>query len=165
MGPMTRQSAPAATAPPEWRDGFTQANGLPAVPIVLGVVGHRDVRAEDRDALKSALTAIFRQFREAYGPTPLVVLSSLAEGADQLAAEAALEVDDGVFVRAPLPFPPETSGRSCPAAVGLPCAMAARIRVTSPMGGGRRWPPTRPRPAPEPRRSGRSAGADGDVDP
>ena len=51
------------------------------------------------------MNEIFRQFRDAYPQTPLVLLSALAEGADQLAAEAAL--DSGVFVRAPLPFPPE----------------------------------------------------------
>jgi hypothetical protein len=56
------------------------------------------------------LTAIFRQFRDAYPQTPLVLLSALAEGADQLAAEAAL--DSGVSVRASLPFPPATYRRS-----------------------------------------------------
>lgn len=44
------------------------------------------------------------------GETPIIVLSSLAPGADTLAAEAALEYaaahpDLSIFVRAPLPFP------------------------------------------------------------
>jgi hypothetical protein len=86
-------------------DGFTLANGMPAVPIVLGVVGHRDVRREDRETLKLVLVALFKEFKAAYPDTPLVVLSSLAEGADQIAAEAA--IDAGAFVRAPLPFAPE----------------------------------------------------------
>ena len=102
---MNRQHILAATATPAMPDGFTQPNGLPAVPIVLGLVGHRDLRPGDRDVLKQRLNEIFRQFRDAYPQTPLVLLSALAEGADQLAAEAAL--DSGVFVRAPLPFPPE----------------------------------------------------------
>ena len=102
---MNRQHILAATATPAMPDGFTQPNGMPAVPIVLGLVGHRDLRPGDRDVLKQRLNEIFQQFRDAYPQTPLVLLSALAEGADQLAAEAAL--DSGVFVRAPLPFPPE----------------------------------------------------------
>ena len=72
-------------------DGFTQANGLPALPIVIGVVGHRDISPNDRETLKETLKAVFRQFQAAYRHTPLVVLSALAEGADQLAAWAALD--------------------------------------------------------------------------
>jgi hypothetical protein len=53
--------------------------------------------------LRQKLAELFRQFRDAHKHTPLVLLSSLAEGADCLAARVAL--DHGVFVRAPLPFP------------------------------------------------------------
>jgi len=107
---MNRQHILAATATPAMPDGFTQPNGMPAVPIVLGLVGHRDLRPGDREVLKQRLNEIFQQFRDAYPHTPLVLLSALAEGADQLAAEAAL--DRGVFVRAPLPFPPDIYRRS-----------------------------------------------------
>jgi hypothetical protein len=79
---------------------------LPAVPIVLGVVGHRDVRPGDREVLKQTVKDILEEFQKAFLHTPLVMLSALAEGADQLAAEAALECKTPVFVRAPLPFPP-----------------------------------------------------------
>jgi hypothetical protein len=102
---MNRQHILADTATPAMPDGFTQPNGMPAAPIVLGFVGHRDLRPGDREVLKQRLNEIFQQFRDAYPHTPLVLLSALAEGADQQAAEAAL--DRGVFVRAPLPFPPE----------------------------------------------------------
>ena len=102
---MNREPLLAATATPAMLDGLTQPDGRPAVPIVLGLVGHRDLRPGDRDVLKQRLNEIFQQFRDAYPQTPLVLLSALAEGADQLAAEAAL--GSGVFVRAPLPFPPE----------------------------------------------------------
>jgi hypothetical protein len=102
---MNQQWALAATTAPAAPDGFTQASGLPAVPIVIGVVGHRGIRPDQREALKQTLKEIFDQFKRAYPKTPLVVLSALAEGADQVAARAAL--DAGAFVRAPLPFPPE----------------------------------------------------------
>lgn len=76
---------------------------LPRVPIVLGVVGHRALRPQDEPALREAIRRIIVRFQKAYPHTPLVLLSALAEGADQLAAAVALE--NGAEVRAPLPFP------------------------------------------------------------
>lgn len=99
-----------APAPRTFRDGFTHANGLPAVPIVLGIAGHRNPRRTDLPALEASLQAVFTHFRAAYPDTPLVLLSSLAEGADQLASEVALA--NGVFVRAPLPFPADVFAAS-----------------------------------------------------
>jgi hypothetical protein len=75
-----------------------------AVPIVLGVTGHRDVREADVPLLRQAVAAILETFARRYHHTPLVVLSSLAQGADQLCAEVALQ--QGLQVVAPLPFPP-----------------------------------------------------------
>jgi hypothetical protein len=75
----------------------------PRNPIVLGVTGHVDPRLEDYDALKNALREILADFRERYPHTPLVVLSPMARGGDQLAVEVALE--QGARVIAPLPFP------------------------------------------------------------
>jgi len=102
FSPALQETNSSANKPP---DGFTQPNGLPAVPLVLGAAGHCDPRAEDAEALRQTLAELFRQFKSAYPHTPLVLLSSLAEGADQLAARVAL--DNDVFVRAPLPFPEE----------------------------------------------------------
>jgi hypothetical protein len=103
-------SRPAA-APRAFRaDAFTRPDGLPAVPIVLGVVGHRRIAIEHQGILKSTLTTIFREFRKAYSQSPLVLVSPLAQGADQIGAEAALEA--GAFVRAPLPFEPDLYRRS-----------------------------------------------------
>lgn len=74
-----------------------------AVPIVLGVTGHRDVRDTDLSRLHNAVAAVFETFSRHYRHTPLVLLSSLAQGADQLCAMVALE--KGLQVIAPLPFP------------------------------------------------------------
>ncbi len=90
----------AATA---FRDGFCRADGLPAVPIVLGVVGHRQIPAGQRDRLRKAIVTVLEEFRKEYPETPLVVLTSLAQGADQIAADATLAVK-GAFLRVPLPF-------------------------------------------------------------
>ena len=94
----------SSTAEPKGSEGFTQSEGLPAVPIVLGMVGHLNLTGDAaiRARLRNELSALFKQFRKAYPHTPLVLLSSLAEGADQFVADVALA--NGVFVRAPLPF-------------------------------------------------------------
>ena len=75
---------------------------MPVVPIVLGVVGHRRIPAGQRDWLRKAIATVIGEFRKAYPETPLVVLTGLAQGADQIAADATLGVE-GAFVRAPLP--------------------------------------------------------------
>jgi hypothetical protein len=99
-GTWTQQSTKPNIGPP---DAFTRTNGLPAVPIVLGFVGHRDPEPADLATLRQKLADVFYQFRNTYRYTPLVLLTSLAEGADQLAARVALE--NNVFVRVPMPLP------------------------------------------------------------
>ena len=73
---------------------FTTKRPLPdsrAVPIVLGVTGYRDLREVEVPRLRQAVTNIFKKFTRRYRHTPLVLLSSLAQGADQLCAAVALE--------------------------------------------------------------------------
>ena len=83
------------------RDSKDRCHG--PLPLVIGVTGHRDLRAQDRPALASRVSAIVATFLERYPHTPLVLLSSLAEGADRLVAWAALE--KGVRLIVPLPMP------------------------------------------------------------
>ncbi len=87
--------------------GFSHSNGLPAIPIVLGIVGHRKIDEKAHGEIKLAVRKIIEDFRNVYQHSPIVVLSELAEGGDQLAAEAALSIKDRVYVRAPLPLDPD----------------------------------------------------------
>src|SRR5260370_10150143 len=88
LAPMT-----PATLPPT--DG--------AIPLVLGVVGHRDIKPEHEALLVAALQREIDSFQREYPKSPVIVLTSLAQGADLLAAKAALAA--GARVRAPLPMP------------------------------------------------------------
>lgn len=72
------------------------------LPIVIGVTGHRDLRPDDIPKLKTVFRGIISEFMKKYPSTPLVLLSSLAEGADRLAAEVGIEL--GIEVVVPLPF-------------------------------------------------------------
>jgi len=73
------------------------------LPIIFGVTGHRDLRTDDMNALRRTVAGIFRDYRSDYPSTPFVLLSALAEGADRLVAEVALEEADVRLVSL-LPF-------------------------------------------------------------
>jgi hypothetical protein len=79
------------------------------LPLVVGVTGHRDLRDQDIPALEAAVDGIFRRlkadYRTARGPTPIIVLTALAEGADQLVARVAQRNDAQLI--APMPMPIE----------------------------------------------------------
>lgn len=80
-----------------------------SVPIIVGVTGHRDLRPEDLDDLKGQVRSILDELRQSYPSTSLVVISPLAEGADRLVAQTALETLERNEQRAelmvPLPMP------------------------------------------------------------
>ena len=82
----------------------------PVIPIVIGVVGRRRCRPEDAEELEKSVKRILGWFQLNFPLAPVVVMSSLAEGADQLAARVALDL--GMKLKAPLPFPPEVYARS-----------------------------------------------------
>jgi hypothetical protein len=69
----------------------------------MAVTGHRDLRPEDQGALRQEVGKVLAEVRRRMPATPLLLLSGLAEGADQLAAEVALE--QGVLLAAALPMP------------------------------------------------------------
>src|SRR5262245_5061167 len=79
------------------------------LPLVIGATGHRDVRDQDIPVLEREVGAIISALRHNYlhgdAETPLIVLSSLAEGADRLVARVALA--HGAQLIAPMPMPIE----------------------------------------------------------
>ncbi|MDX6289044.1 MAG: hypothetical protein QOH42_843 [Blastocatellia bacterium] len=79
-----------------------ELNAPSSLPLVIGVTGHRDLRAEDLSRLESVVRQIIEKFRNDLPHTPLVLLSALAEGADRLVARVALEL--GVRLIVPLPM-------------------------------------------------------------
>src|SRR2546423_5982605 len=71
-------------------------------PFVFGVSGHRDAFAEDFPELQKQIRTVLDRFRLAYPNAAFELLSPLAEGADRLAAEAALR--DGIRLVVPMPM-------------------------------------------------------------
>ncbi len=80
-----------------------QSGNRKGIPIVFGVTGHRDIPESDIPVLHAAVRVYLqKEVLDKYPHTPVVFLSALAEGADRIAARAAMEAGCrlGVF----LPF-------------------------------------------------------------
>ncbi|MEZ5386677.1 MAG: hypothetical protein R3F13_14290 [Prosthecobacter sp.] len=110
------RDSPAADAPPP--DSFL-------TPFIIGVTGHMKLPREKTEALREKLRVFFRWLQaeeeesfDGLGPglglkdTPVVLLSSMAPGVDQIAAGVAREAEFRFRVVSPLPFPPEQYLRS-----------------------------------------------------
>lgn len=72
------------------------------LPIVIAVTGHRHLRAVDLPQHRRHVRELFAQLRARYPSTPLRIVSALAEGADRLVAEVALEEGHELLVPLPL---------------------------------------------------------------
>jgi hypothetical protein len=80
---------------------------IPAASIspefVISVTGHRDIADGDTAALRQQLETVFQEVRGRFQHLPVRLVTGLAEGADTIATEVALEA--GLSVTAVLPMP------------------------------------------------------------
>jgi hypothetical protein len=72
-------------------------------PLVVGVTSHRNIPAREIEPIRQRVRDFFAQLQRDFPALPLVVLSALAEGGDQLVAQEALAA--GATLMAPLPLP------------------------------------------------------------
>ena len=79
--------------------------GTDRIPILVGVTGHRAIREQDVPALYAAVKSELEQRKAMCPASEIVMLNSLAEGADLLCADAAEEL--GIALIVPLPMPVE----------------------------------------------------------
>ena len=59
------------------------------IPIIVGITGHRDIREEDKEQLKEAVSKQLSDIKKLCPHSDIVVLTSLAKGSDLLCAEVA----------------------------------------------------------------------------
>lgn len=83
----------------------SHAHTLLAHSLVIGLTGHRHLPEANIPALQAAVRRFFADMQARYPELPMVLLSPLAEGSDQLVTQVALEL--GLRVIAPLPLPLE----------------------------------------------------------
>ena len=80
------------------------------VPVFIGVTGHREFRgSDDRNspdmkALRSKVAQVLTELRRKYDSTEFVILTALAQGADQVVAEVAVELEMRFAAVLPMPF-------------------------------------------------------------
>ena len=77
-------------------------NDINRYPFLIGVTGHRDIVSCDIPALRTYIDEQFKAIKSACEGTPVVVMTCLAEGADQLCAEIALANDIPIISILPL---------------------------------------------------------------
>lgn len=75
------------------------------IPFLVGVTGHRDLLPEQVPAIRAAVEHLLRRLKEVSPQVPLQLLCPMAEGADLLVAEVALDL--GIEILAMLTFPRE----------------------------------------------------------
>ena len=75
------------------------------IPVIIGVTGHRDLREQDIGAIRKAVRRWLGELCAKYSHSQIIVMTSLAEGADQLCAETALDM--GLKIMTVLPMPVE----------------------------------------------------------
>ena len=73
-----------------------------AIPLVVAVTGHRDLVASEVPMIRQLVLDMLKGLADQYPDRRLSVMSPLAEGADQLVAEVALEL--GIDLTVPLPI-------------------------------------------------------------
>ncbi len=101
-----------------------------AVPLVVAVTGHRDLVAGEVPGIRARVRALIDGLRDAYPNRAIVLMSALAEGADRLVAEEALDI--GIPLVAVLPMPREQylqdfTAPESRAEFGRLCAAAADV--------------------------------------
>ena len=80
-----------------------RAGDMPLTPLVIGVTSHRNIPAREVESIRTRVRDLFAQLQREFLHSPLIVLSALAEGGDQLVAEEGLAC--GARLIAPLPLP------------------------------------------------------------
>lgn len=95
----------AGGAPPLSRPAPATGENDPSAPfpLIVGITGHNDPEDDAIAPVSAAVRALLLRLQARYPHTPIQVMSALAEGADQLAAQEALAL--GIELVALLPMP------------------------------------------------------------
>ena len=84
-------------------DKQTMKSETGKIPVIIGVTGHRNLRECDLEDLKNSVRIGLESLRAKYPHSGFAVMTCLAEGADQLCAETALEMGFEFITVLPMP--------------------------------------------------------------
>lgn len=74
-----------------------------AVPLVIGVTGHRDLVPEEEPVLEASVERFLVDLGGRFPDLPLLVMTPLAEGADRLVARVAYRLGIAISIVLPMP--------------------------------------------------------------
>ena len=75
-----------------------------AVPIVVGATGHRDLVPGEVEDIRAQVVSFINQLRQVAPNTPLLFMTGLADGADQLVVDVAVNLGCEVINVLPMPL-------------------------------------------------------------
>ena len=84
---------------------LTTARGKVMIPINVAITGHRDLKKDKFHLYKEQIILVLKDLKRKYPDSEIQILSGMAEGADIIGAQAALE--SGCKLVAVLPMPRE----------------------------------------------------------
>ena len=73
-----------------------------AIPLVVGVTGHRDLIPDEIPLLRKRVQSFFETLRQLFPGMPIMVITPLAEGADRLVADVAKELGMSLVILLPM---------------------------------------------------------------
>jgi hypothetical protein len=82
-----------------------KVEALYKIPFLIGVVGHRDLLPAEMPQIRAAIERLLRRLKDTFPDTRPTLLTSMADGADLLAAEVASDL--GMPIITALPFTPD----------------------------------------------------------
>ena len=97
--PLLREEAAPAAAPQAPTENFGYR-----LPLVIGVTGHRDLKPDEIPEIRARVRDLFVDLQERYPQRKLRLLSPIAEGADRLVANVAVELGLELSVVLPMPL-------------------------------------------------------------
>ena len=74
------------------------------LPLIVGVTGHRDIADDDVAAVREMTGRVLASLRKSFPWSEIQLLTALAEGADQLAAEVAVSLGVPLIAVSPMPL-------------------------------------------------------------
>ncbi len=77
--------------------------GTPAVPLVIGVTGHRNLVAAEIPMLEDKVERVLASLAQRFPDIPLRIMTPLAEGADRLVGRVAQRMGLSITVLLPMP--------------------------------------------------------------
>jgi hypothetical protein len=99
QAPLLHEEKAPAAAPQAAAESFGDR-----LPLVIGVTGHRDLKPDEIPDIRKRVRDLFVDLQERYPQRKLRLLSPLAEGADRLVANVAVELGLELSVVVPMPL-------------------------------------------------------------